>query len=436
MTYDQAVAYLFSSLGDIRGANFGLSRIEALVERLGRPERSFKVVHIAGTNGKGSTGAMIEAGLRAAGHRTGFYSSPHLSSINERYRIDGQPIDDAGFVKAVERVREACEALAVEDLHPTFFESVTACSFCAFEHAKAEYGVIEVGLGGRLDATNVVRPEVAVITRVDLDHEAWLGSRPEVIAGEKAGILKPGCRAVFAKQDPRVQTVLEKRARAIGIAVAHKRIAQDVSADGAGKHSFDVDGMTIRLNLAGRHQVENALTAITALEELDVPAPAIERGLAAVEWPGRLETLPGKPEVLLDAAHNPSGARQLAAFLEHFHSGRRIRLVFGAARDKAVDEMAGWLFPAVDRVTLTQSQVTRSVSPETLRGIVDHHHARIDCAPTLQAALEGDDDLVVVAGSIFLVGEARELLTCSGRDCNLRTGGPGTAPPPAPHASN
>ncbi len=424
MSHSEAVSYLLSLLGDVRGAHFGLQRIHALLERLGRPERDYRIVHVAGTNGKGSTCAMIESGLRAAGHHTGFYSSPHLSRFNERFEVDGRPVDDPGFTSAVAEVRAAIEReVAADGAHPTLFEAVTAVAFCVFRAAKVDWAVIEVGLGGRLDATNVVHPELAVITPIDLDHEAWLGGSAESIAAEKAGILKRGSRAVFARQSQEVADVLASRAADLYIpaSLATDWRAEDAFADSFGRFRFLARGpkgerLGIVLNLPGEHQIGNALTAIAALCDLGVGTDAIEQGLSTVVWPGRLERLDTTPPTLLDAAHNPSGARTLAAFLKTFYRDKRIVLVYGSSRDKAIDDVASLLFPAVDHVILTRSAVSRSVKPETLARIVDHHHDSIEQAPSLAGALRiageraGREDLVVVAGSIFLVGEARDLL--------------------------
>jgi dihydrofolate synthase/folylpolyglutamate synthase len=426
MTYPIAVRYLLSLLGDIRGANFGLQRMQALMQRLGNPQRAYRIVHVAGTNGKGSTAAMIEAGLRTAGRTTGLYTSPHLMRFNERLRINGSDGSDEQFAAAVEEVRAANEWLVAKKgsrAHPTFFESVTAAAFCGFRRAAVEWGVIEVGLGGRLDATNVVNPELAVITPIALDHEAFLGKSGASIAAEKAGILKPGCHAVFAPQQEQVAAVLAARAAELGVPVARAGVdwrAEEIS-DERGYYRFTAcraDGMSfkLRLALAGEHQVENALVAIAALDRLGVPAAAIAKGLAMVRWPGRLQSIEGRPEILLDAAHNPAGARVLASFLAKHRAGRRIHLIYGTSRDKAVDEVAGLLFPRTSQVILTRANVARALSPQTLLSIVDHHHDSIQVEPALARALEraqseaAPEDVIVIAGSVFLVGEALGLL--------------------------
>lgn len=421
MNYEAAVRYLFGLLGGIRKSSFGLERMEALVARLGHPERSFRVVHVAGTNGKGSVCAFIEAGLRAAGCRVGMSTSPHLVRINERVRIDGADVSDEAFAAAVVEVREANEALLAaggRGAHPTFFESAMAVAFCAFRAAGVEWAVIETGLGGRLDASNVVRPDLCVITPIGLDHERFLGAGYAAIAGEKAGILKVGARAVFAPQPTDAQVVLEKRAEALGLdwsSTKRWRVSDESAVEGRWRYTAETDGgvaVRAELGLAGRHQCENSLTAAVALDAMDVGVEAIESGMRAVDWPGRLEVVEGTPDVLVDAAHNPAGARALAEFVGTQFPDREIRLIYGASRDKAIEESAGWLFPVAERVILTRSFVARGVRPATLADMLSHLHDDLEVAKGIEEALAaarsdaGGDTLIVVAGSLFLVGEA------------------------------
>lgn len=420
-----SIRYLFSLLGSIRGENFGLRRMERLMAELGHPERDAGIIHIAGTNGKGSTAAMIESGLRAAGRTTGLYTSPHLRRINERFLLNGAPASDAALAAAIEPVRRANERLAAAQgpgAHPTFFESVTAAALMLFRQAGVAYRIIETGLGGRLDASNVVWPQLAALTRIDHDHERFLGRGLARIASEKGAIIKAGCRAVIGRQAPEARQVLlacARRAEARVVDVETEWKAwKPCSAAGrwrfkalAGKRSIPA-----QLALAGRHQIENALTAIAALDGLGVAGDCISAGLRRTRWPGRLEFLPRQPPVLLDAAHNPPGARALAAFLRQEAPAPGVTLIYGSSRDKAVEEIAGWLFPAVDRVILTRSKVERAASPRALLRAVGHHHARIETAADIESALQaaGADakrtGWIAVAGSLFLVGEARELL--------------------------
>lgn len=363
---------------------------------------------------------MIEAGLRAAGRRTGLYTSPHLVRINERIRVSGEEISEADFVTAFEAVQGAVEALLAADRldsHPSYFECVTALGFEHFRRAGVEYGVVEVGLGGRLDATNVLRPEVAVITPIDFDHEAYLGKAAEAISAEKAGILKAGVPAVLAPQRPEACRVLEARAAELGIRVV--RVDQDWRAEQVtareGRYRFVARDIHTELALAGEHQVTNALTAMATLDLLGAPREAIEQGLRTAQWAGRLETVGQNPLVLLDGAHNPAGARALVKFLEQHHPGRRIWLIYGAMRDKAVDEVAGILFPAAYRVILTQVGQSRAVSARTLTALVSHHHPEVAVTAGLAEALArarakaSERDMIVVTGSLFLVGEAKSI---------------------------
>lgn len=427
MGYEQSVRYLFSLLGSIQKGNFGLERMRLLAAELGRPERAPGIIHIAGTNGKGSTAAMIEAGLVAAGHTTGLYSSPHLTKINERFRVNGRVASDDAVGAAIEQVRRANESLVARhgrSAHPTFFESTTAVGFCLFRDANVAYRIVEAGLGGRLDASNIVAPEIAVITRIAFDHEALLGCSLARIAAEKAAIIKANCRAVLGAQDREARQVLLQHAENSGVPVVDANASWKARGmcERGGFRQFEAvsaeKSIPIRLSLAGDHQVENAITAVAVLDALGVEAAAIAAGLAEVQWPGRLESVARRPKVLLDAAHNPSGARCLADFLAKQAKGRRVVLIYGSSREKAVDEIAGWLFPRADRVILTRSKAPRALRPDTVLAVAGHHHDHVECAATLQTAIDaarsatGPEDWIVIAGSIFLVGEARELLGC------------------------
>lgn len=422
---DPSVRYLQSLLGSIRKESFGLERMRRLVAELGHPENSQGIVHIAGTNGKGSTAAMIESGLLAGGRTVGLYTSPHLSRINERFRIGGREVSDATLAEAIEPVRRANERVVAKhgrSAHPTFFESVTAVALVLFRQAGLEHMIIETGLGGRLDASNVVRSELAVITRVNRDHEQYLGLDLAAIAAEKAAIAKPGSRVIMGPQAAPAREALLRcfeRAKADVIDVGAEWRPKNAASE-AGRWRFEAAGRdmaaNIELSMAGKHQVENALVAVASLDALGVPLARIAEGVSRAQWPGRLEFASNDPPVLLDAAHNPDGARALAEFLGREARGRKVTLIYGSSRDKAVDEVAAWLFPAADRVLLTRSSVARAASPEALLQTAGHHHAHIETAGDIGEALRlataaaTSDDWIVVAGSIFLVGEARELL--------------------------
>jgi dihydrofolate synthase / folylpolyglutamate synthase len=390
------------------GIKFGLENISAIVARLGHPERAFRSVHIAGTNGKGSVTAMVDAALRAAGIRSARYTSPHLINLSERFVIDGRPVDAAVLAAATADVRAVVEQLRADhtlEVQPTFFEVTTALGFELFRRAAVEIAVLEVGLGGRLDATNVVAPPGLVataITSIAFDHQAYLGTTLREIALEKAGIIKPGIPVVIGPMDHEAEMAIEE--------VAARRGASVIRASAP-----DCRGM--RVGLAGVHQRSNAAVALRLLQQLAsrgiaVPAQAVETGLANPEWPCRLEVLrfaDGR-ELLLDAAHNPAGAASLASYLEAEDAPRR-PLVFAAMRDKDVAGMFTALLPQVAALIVTRASNARSTDPGILA-----QQARalapilpIVIAPDLGEALEAAWRIaprIVVAGSIFLLGDA------------------------------
>jgi len=418
MNYPDSVRFLYALGNEIKTAKLGLERIGALLEALGNPQQACRIVHVAGTNGKGSTCAMIEAGLRAAGYRTGLFTSPHLVEPTERISIAGSPVGAADFARAFDQVHACAETLLRReriDLHPTYFESVTAMALVLFRECGVQVAVLEVGLGGRLDATNVVTPELCVIAPVDFDHEAFLGKSLESIAAEKAGILKRGVPAVFARQRPEAAGVLDTRAADLGVPVAR---SSEIQIAGLSLHATGTDfewaGLRLSCPLPGEHQVENARTAIAALQCLGVAPEAVRQGIAQTTWPGRLERVSANPAIVLDGAHNPAGARALAAYLDRFYDPRRVWLIFGTMRDKAVAEMAAILFPRARHVILTAPAQARALRPETMLELAGHDS--IEVAADLAAALRlaagaARDDAVFITGSLFLVGEARALLT-------------------------
>ena len=409
-TYAESVRYLYSLGNEVLTAKLGLERITALLQALGNPHRACRWVHVAGTNGKGSTCAMIEAGLRAAGIRTGLYISPHLVEPTERIQIAGRQVTQEQFATAFSKVHETAVRMLASgeiDMHPTYFETVTAMAFVLFAGAKLDTVVLEVGLGGRLDATNVVNPELCVITPIDYDHQIFLGDTIQQIAGEKAGILKPGVPAVFAEQRPEAEAVLREHAQA-KYTLSRDWPITDLAMDARGSR-FRLQGPTGALDivcpLAGQHQVENARVAAIALAELGI-SPA---GIASACWPARLELVSERPEIIIDGAHNPAGTRALAAYIRRFYSGRRVWIVYGALADKAVTEMTSILFPLADRLILTAPANSRAQSPEN----IPTPGARITHSAAEAVALlagAGPEEVVFIAGSLYLAGEARALL--------------------------
>lgn len=421
MNYPDSVHFLYALGNELKTAKFGLERIRTLLAALGNPQDRCRFVHVAGTNGKGSTCAMIESALRAAGRRTGLFISPHLIEPTERIAINGRPTPAERFTGAFNRVHELAEKMldaGTIDLHPTYFETVTTMAFLIFAEAPTDIVVLEVGLGGRLDATNVVRPDLCVITQIDFDHEKFLGISLESIAGEKAGILKPGAPAVFSRQRPEVAPVLEKRAAELKIQVARTSewTISDLQLDARGSR-FTLslrgkDALRIRCPLAGEHQVENAATAAVALTQLGLPRKAIEEGIGLARWPGRLELVSARPETIIDGAHNPAGARALATYIDRFYSNRRVRMIYGAMRDKAVEEVCGILFPRAQEVIATAPQQPRALHPEAILQVAEHPNAKT--APGLREALAlvadaRPQDVIFITGSLYLVGEARAI---------------------------
>jgi dihydrofolate synthase/folylpolyglutamate synthase len=406
MTYAESARFLFSLGNEIPTAKFGLERITRLLGALGNPERSCRWVHVAGTNGKGSTSAMIEAGLRAAGVRTGLYTSPHLVEPTERIQIRGEAINQGQFAEACTEIHETAERMLETgdlDLHPTYFETVTAMAFLLYSRADLDIVVLEVGLGGRLDATNVVTPDLCVITPIDFDHQFFLGNTIAQIAAEKAGILKPDVPAVFAEQSLEAEMVLRAHARG-QYTLSREWAVTDLEIDARGSR-FLLRGQEVICPLAGEHQVENARTAAIALHQLGVPPD----GIAMTRWPGRLERVSEHPEIILDGAHNPGGTRALARYIQRFYPGRRIWLVYGVMRDKAVDEMAALLFPLADRVILTAPANSRALDPEKIPapGAAVTHSVQEAIVLAREAK---HDDVIFITGSLFVVGEARALL--------------------------
>jgi dihydrofolate synthase/folylpolyglutamate synthase len=419
-TFEDTVRFLFSLGHELKVVKWDLERIRAILAALGNPHTRGRFVHVAGTNGKGSTCAMIESALRVSGLRTGLYTSPHLVSPRERIAIGGEPISEDAWVAAFEEVHGASERLlAAEsiDTHPSFFETVTAMAFLAFAQARVEITVLETGLGGRLDATNVVDPEVAVVTPIDFDHEAFLGSSIESIAAEKAGIMKAGRPAVFARQRPEALRVLENRARELDIEVRRSsslRVENLVCGKFGSRFTLSGDEeIPIECPLAGAHQVENARAAVTALMLMGIPAAAIRAGIAAARWPGRLERVHKNPDIILDGAHNPAGARALADYIREFYPREPVRIVFGAMRDKAVEEVTNILFPLATEIVLAAPDQPRALNSRSLAHMtVESTQSQvIVIAPSVAAAMEvytkRKKMTTFVTGSLFLVAEAR-----------------------------
>jgi len=436
MNYEATVRYLLTLGKELAAptqaaaAKFDLENITVLSERLGRPDRAYPSVHIAGTNGKGSTAAFVESILRQAGFRTGLNTSPHLERINERIRINGEEISDDLFAEVFTRLRGLIEELLAEHklrAHPTYFECITAMAFEAFARERVEFGVFEVGLGGRLDATNILSPVVSVITRVDFDHENFLGHSLKEIASEKAGILKPHVPVIVAPQKMEARQVILDCAKEMDCPVFEPeqlfRIDEQSSHEGyfCARVTEISSGVVFEIapSLPGRFQLENALNALGAARYLQqrgyrISNEAITRGIANASWPGRLEKLQSSPDIYLDGAHNPGAARELAMFLEQNFAGRKIWLIYGALRDKAVDEVAGQLFQHAAEVIFTEPRTSRAISAPRLAEIAAHHASSFTVISSAEQALDlalseaSPEDAIFITGSLYLVGQLRQ----------------------------
>ncbi len=421
MQYEQALDWL-EGLNRF-GIRLGLERVRAMLSRMGDPQRRLRVLHVAGTNGKGSTCAMLDSILRTAGYRSGLYTSPYLERFTERIRLAGEEIPPSQVGRWAERVREAAVGLAES---PTEFEAVTVLAFAYYAWAEADPLVLEVGLGGRHDATNVVEsPLVSVICSIGLDHQDRLGDTLAAIAGEKAGIIKPGRPVLSAPAGPEVRRVLETAARSAGAPLhfaAEELAWREVRPTDRGWQGT-LRGRRgtyrqVTLPLLGRHQLENAMLAVGAAElateeGLPVGEDAVRRGLAAVRWPGRLELFPGRPELILDGAHNPAGAAAMAAALREHFPDRRVRLVLGVLADKDAPGILDALAEAGPQLVCTRVPNPRTLAPEELAALARARGLATVVEPEPTAALEramaeaDPEELVVAAGSLYLVGALR-----------------------------
>jgi len=453
LSYDSAVAQMYALGHELAQApphKFDLAHMRVLLAALGHPEKNFQSVLIAGTNGKGSTAATLASILQASGLKTGLYTSPHLDRINERIRIDGQPIEDDTFALLHDVVDRTAERLVSEgDLpwHPSFFEMLTAMAFEHFARVHPDIVVLEVGMGGRLDATNVVEPRVSVITDISLDHQKYLGNTIGDIAREKAGIIRSGGVVVALPQSPEANgaignTILGLGARAVSavpyvppvspgsdqyLTAEKAESAEGRSGGPRSRYPLHTLGKEILVDtpLVGRHQLRNIALAVATAEELheqgfeQITAESIERGIRDTRWPGRFQVLPahdGEPEYVFDVAHNPAGAWALRSTLSAAYEDRAITMVFGVMRDKAIEEMAEILFPIARHVIVTHAENPRSATPDEIRQAAARVATDVeeagDVASALKAArrIAGATGLVVVTGSIYIVGEAMRLL--------------------------
>jgi dihydrofolate synthase/folylpolyglutamate synthase len=447
--YETALASMFAlghELAQTPSHKFNLAHMRVLLEALDHPERCFPSVLVAGTNGKGSTAATLASILRASKIKAGLYTSPHLIRINERIRVNGEAIGDDDFANLHQRVDQIADGLVQRNAlpwHPSFFEMMTAIAFEHFAREKVDLAVLEVGMGGRLDATNVVDPRISVITDVSLDHQKYLGDTVGEIAREKGGIIRPGGVVVTLPQSPEANdvignTILDLAARGVNAVPyvppvspgSSQYFVPSTQHDATGpvyRYPLQVLGEEILVEtpLVGRHQLRNVALAIATAVELKeqgfsgITAHNITSGIRATRWPGRFQVLParlGWPEIVIDVAHNPAGAWALRSLLSERYEDRTLIFVFGAMRDKAIPEMAEILFPLADRVVAVQPDNPRAASPEEIQRAAARTGTEVEAIQDVVGALERARQLaqprsvVVITGSIYLVGEVMSLM--------------------------
>ena len=427
MNYQEALDWIHSLYRF--GANLGLERVTRLMELLGNPQQRFRSVHIAGTNGKGSTAAFLAAMLQAEGLKVGLYTSPYIEAFTNRLAINGVDIDKDHLVAIVKKVKAAVEEMRNSNVgQPTEFEVVTALAFTYFAMAKPDWVVVEVGMGGRLDATNVITPDVAVITNISLEHTQVLGSTVAAIAGEKAGIIKPKIPVVTAAADEEALAVIRQVAAVKGSPLyqVDKDFTyrlQSVSLEGTvfSYKSPWRELADVRASLLGRHQARNAALALAARELMPLPfrERAAREGLLRTRWPGRLELSSRRPLVLVDGAHNPDGVLVLRTALQELLGGRRLHLVIGILADKAVDEILGVLVPlATAGVIITAPQNPRAADPNLVAELAGRYAGEVpvevipdvDLAVKTAVSRTRPEEALCVCGSLYTVSEARETL--------------------------
>jgi dihydrofolate synthase/folylpolyglutamate synthase len=403
------------------GIILGLATIRGILNGLGNPQRTFQCIHVAGTNGKGSVASTLATIFRLAGYRVGLYTSPHLVHFNERIQVDGQPISNDDVVASYEAVRSVHQG----EREPTFFEFSTAMAFHEFGRQGVDWAIVETGMGGRLDATNIISPALSIITNISLEHQAYLGTTIAKIAGEKAGIIKKGVPVVTgASRKPAHSVIMSKAEKMTAPAYRLGKEFRIRRSPGGERFTYyGVDGAVWRnmqTGLLGDYQAENAALSTAACEILNsngmarLPEAAIREGLLSNRWPGRLEILSSAPTVLLDGAHNMAAVRPLARFLAERFAGKRITLVSGILDDKAYPDMLRLLLPLCSRAVLTQPKIDRSIPPDALRKEAEKNIDDIQVIPDVAAAVNhaiqttGPEDAVCITGSLYLVGEVKE----------------------------
>lgn len=427
----------FTSLAP-SGVRMGLDRIQTALKALRNPERNYPTLHVAGTNGKGSTCAFAASCLVAEGYRTGLYTSPHLLRVNERFKLDGEDIEDELLAQRILEVLDLYPQAAEEPYPLTFFEFGTLVAFWHFSKEQVDVAVIEVGLGGRLDATTACRASVTAITPISFDHMDYLGHTLQAIAGEKAAIMKPSVPCVVSPQPPEVMEVLEKHARATGAKLFRDGPDFRFEREAGPGESFVYRGMRtsvprLILGLKGRHQINNAAVALASLELLEDQGIQISQesariGLATAQWPGRFEMLQTRPPLIVDGAHNPAGAEVLAQTLSDQHPNKKVHLVFGVLADKDYGPMFKTLFPLAATLHLAPVNSARTLHPEKYLALAGELCGDISVYESVEAAVDGAKgradaaDVVLCTGSLFLVGQVKAHLARGGVGQGAKSG--------------
>ena len=445
MTYEEALRYLDSFTNYERRDNydynrsFKLDRMSSLASSLGDPQKDIKSIHVAGSKGKGSTSAFIYSILKEAGYKTGLYTSPHLASFRERIQIDGELIREEDVSRLLGRIKNVVDTM--QDDMPTFFEVYTALSYLYFKEKKVDFAVFEVGLGGRLDATNILEPLVSVITPISYEHTDKLGNTLTEIAGEKAGIIKNNSVCIIAPQEEEslnaiLKVCAERRAKPILVGKDIKFKELDFNDS---KEVFDISGLSgdhLKLDTAllGVHQVANAAAAIGAVEALRfsgiiIDKDAVRRGVHNAKWPGRLEVISKWPYIILDGAQNRASSNALIDAVKRTFKYRNLILILGISSDKDIEGILEELLPAAYKIILTKSKIIeRAASPENIKGYVNPKDMDINLTQNVEDALAkaksfaGSEDLVLITGSLFVVGEARQILHPASSPAKRRDG--------------
>lgn len=428
MDYEEAIEYLYDL--KIYGMSLGLSRIEHLLDVLGSPHSEFKAIHVAGTNGKGSVCAMISSILKAAGNKVGMFTSPHLLAFEERIMVNAIKIPKEDMITLVERIKTIAEDMVKSGgfEHPTFFEVATAMAFLHFQRENVDYAVLEVGLGGRLDATNVVKPEVSVITTLALDHTHVLGESLEEVASEKAGIIKNGVPVVTGVEDEEILNILKTACQEknceIFILKEHGSLTlKEASLDA---QTFDLKGMgsdyeDLRIHLLGKHQLKNAHMAVLTIEVLrdigvSIPESSIKLGFENTRWPARLEIVHKNPAIILDCAHNPAGITALNEALAELFKEKKLTLILGIMRDKDILGIVKEIAPRAARIIITKPKFERAAEPNIIESEANKYCDDVRIISKVPDAVEytmnntKKEDIICITGSIFNVAEAMEAL--------------------------